>query len=63
MGVDAGDRRLDLAVALFSTTIVSACHDVIAGDPAATYGPGYVMERLEQALSDVAQFTAELDVP
>ena len=57
LGVDADDRRLDLAVALFSTTIVSACHDVIAGDPAATYGPGYVMERLEQALSDVAQFT------
>lgn len=63
MGVDVDDRRLDLAVALFSTTIVSACHDAIAGDPEATYGPDYVMERLEQALSDVARFTAELDVP
>lgn len=61
MGVDVGDRRLELAVALFSTTIVIACRDVVVHDPAlATQSPGIVMDRLEQALQDVARFIAEL---
>jgi AcrR family transcriptional regulator len=63
MGVPVDDRRLELAVALFSTTIVSACRDVFASDPGGTHGPDVVMQRLEQALSEVAQFTAELRLP
>jgi len=63
MGVEPDDKRLELAVALFSTTIVSACTDVAASDPDVALGPAFVTERLERALSDLAQFTAELRLP
>ena len=60
MGVASDDKRLELAVALFSTTIVSACTEVATPDPDVPCGPSFVAERLERALGDVAQFTAEL---
>ncbi len=63
MGVAPEDRRLELAVTLFSTTIVSACQDVAASAPGVPLGPDFVMERLEKALSEVSQFTAELQLP
>jgi AcrR family transcriptional regulator len=63
MGVEPDDKRLELAVALFSTTIVSACIDVAAGDAAYALGPDFVRERLEKALCDMARFTAELQLP
>ncbi|MDX1891972.1 TetR/AcrR family transcriptional regulator [Mycolicibacterium sp. 050158] len=63
MGVATDDPRLELAVAVFSTTIVSACRDIIASGVADRCGPDAVMERLEQALTDVSMFTAELELP
>jgi len=60
MGVTPDDKRLALAVSLFSTTIVNACTDVADGDPDVLLGPTFVTDRLERALSDLAQFTAEL---
>jgi AcrR family transcriptional regulator len=63
MGVPVDDDRLGLTVALFATTIVSACRDVFASDPGAPKSVDFIMERLEQALSEVAQFTAELRLP
>ncbi len=63
MGVAVDDRRLELAVALFSTTVVSACRNVITADIAAPEGPDVVAARLEEALTDAAMMTAELQLP
>ncbi|OPX06085.1 hypothetical protein B1790_29070 [Mycobacterium sp. AT1] len=63
MGVAPDDKRLALAVSLFATTIVNACTDVAAGDPDVPLGPTFVTDRLERALTDLAQFTAELRLP
>lgn len=63
MGVEPDDERVELGVALFATTIVSACVDVAASDPDVPLGPGFVKDRLERALSDLAQFAAELQLP
>jgi AcrR family transcriptional regulator len=61
MGVSPDDRGLDLAVALFSTTIVRACEELtVDGD--AQLGPEAVMDRLEATLGHVAQFAADMDV-
>jgi AcrR family transcriptional regulator len=63
MGVPIGDKRVELAVALFATTIVSACTDVVAGALDVALGPNVVMERLEETLGDVAHFAAALQLP
>jgi AcrR family transcriptional regulator len=63
MGVAPDDNRLELAVALFSTTIVSACTDAAASDPGIPLGPDFVKDRLEKALADIAQFVADLRLP
>jgi AcrR family transcriptional regulator len=63
MGVDPDDKRLELAVALFSTAIVSACVDVAASDPDVPLGPDFVKQRLEKALADMASFVGELQTP
>lgn len=63
MGVAPDDERVELGVALFATTIVSACVDVAASDHDVPLGPGFVKDRLEKALSDLAQFAAELQLP
>ena len=61
MGVSPDDRNLDLAVALFSTTIVRACED-LTDDGAVPVGPKAIMDRLEATLGHVAQFAADMDV-
>jgi sugar phosphate isomerase/epimerase len=63
MGVAPDDKRLELAVALFSTTIVTACTDAAASDSDVPLGPDFVKDRLEKALSDMAQFAADLQLP
>ena len=63
MGVPVSDKRVELAVALFATTIVSACTDVVAGAGDVPLGPTLIMERLDETLGEVAQFAAELQVP
>ncbi len=52
-----------LRQALFSTTIVKACQDVVAGDASEPLGPDFVKDRLERALDDLAEFTAALQLP
>jgi AcrR family transcriptional regulator len=61
MGVPRDDPSLDLAVTLFSTTIVRACSDLTDGTDI-ELGPEAVMARLDATLGHVAQFAAELDV-
>ncbi|WP_051574466.1 TetR/AcrR family transcriptional regulator [Mycobacterium sp. URHB0044] len=61
MGVPVDDGRLNLAIALFSTTIVNACSDLIA-EPGVRPRPEAVMDRLDDALGQVADFTAKLNV-
>jgi AcrR family transcriptional regulator len=62
MGVPVGDPGLELAIALFSTTIVNACSDLVAGHPDVRLGPDAVMERLDRTLGQVAEFAAKLNV-
>jgi AcrR family transcriptional regulator len=63
MGVPVDDKRVELAVALFATTIVSACTDVVAEGDDVPLGPNVVMQRLEETLGDVAHFASELRLP
>ncbi|MET0453428.1 MAG: TetR family transcriptional regulator [Mycobacterium sp.] len=60
MGVEVGDKRMELAVSLFTTTIVAACSDLVVGTPDVTLGPEAVLERLERTLGQVAELTADL---
>lgn len=62
MGVAPDNRELDLAVALFSTTLVSACRDLVEDRDGVPLGPEVVMERLDNAMVQVAQFAADMDV-
>lgn len=62
MGVAPDDKQLDLAVALFATTIVSACRDLGDDTGEVRLGPEIIMKRLDEAISQVAQFAAEIDV-
>lgn len=62
MGVPVYDSRLELGVALFSTTIINACSDLVAGLPDVKLGPEAVIERLDRTMGEVARFAAELDV-
>jgi AcrR family transcriptional regulator len=61
MGVSPDDPSLNLAVALFSTTIVRACSDLTDGTDV-ELGPEAVMARLDATLGHVAQFAAQMDV-
>ena len=61
MGVSPDDETLDLAVALFSTTIVRACRELTDGTDA-ELGPEAVMERLDATLGHVAQFASDMDL-
>jgi AcrR family transcriptional regulator len=61
MGVPPDDKNLDLAVALFSTTIVRACAE-LTGDADTQSGPEAVMQRLDATLGHVAQFAADMEV-
>ena len=60
MGVTPDDKRLELAVAMFATAIVTACVDVAAADPDVAFGPDFVRDRLEKAMADLASFVGEL---
>ena len=62
MGVPVDDPRLELAVALFATTIVNACSDLVADESNARLGPEAVMDRLDATLGHVAKFAADLHV-
>ena len=61
MGVSPDARSLDLAIALFSTTIVRACEE-LAENADVQSAPQAIMDRLDATLGDVAQFAAQMDV-
>jgi len=63
MGVELGDRRARLVGAVFSAVIVTACSDLIADTDGAPLGPRVMIDRLNQAFEQVAEFTADLHPP
>lgn len=63
MGVAPDDPKLDLAVSLFTTTVVSACSGLLDGNVDVPLGPEDVMTRLSVALRQVVELTAELRLP
>lgn len=62
MGVPVDDRRLLLGVSVFSTIIVAACGDLVRDTERGRLGPLLMVERLNQACIDTAEFVADLDV-
>jgi AcrR family transcriptional regulator len=62
MEVPVDDRRLLLGVSVFSTIIVAACGDLVDDTERGRLGPLLMIERLNQACIDTAEFVADLDV-
>lgn len=60
MGVEIGDRRLQLGLSVFSVLIVTACADLVADAEGAPLGPALMIERINEACEQVAGFAAEL---
>ena len=63
MGVDVEDRRRRLVGALFASTIVTACGDLIADTDTVRLGPTVMVDRLNEAFAQVALFAADLPAP
>jgi AcrR family transcriptional regulator len=63
MGVDIDDRRRRLVGTVFSSTIVTACGDLIADTDTVRLGPMVMVDRLNEAFGLVAQFAADLNGP
>lgn len=62
MGVPADDPQLELAVALFSTTLVQSCSDLIDDVGEIRLGPDIILERLDYNLRHVVKFATEMQV-
>jgi AcrR family transcriptional regulator len=60
MGVDIDDRRVNLVLAVFSAIIVTACGDLIDDTDTVRLGPMAMVDRLNEAFGQVAQFASEL---
>jgi AcrR family transcriptional regulator len=60
MGVDVEDRRRRLVASVFSSTIVTACGDLIADTDTIRLGPTVMVDRLNEAFEQVALFAADL---
>ncbi|WP_064751524.1 TetR/AcrR family transcriptional regulator [Mycobacterium sp. URHB0044] len=60
MGVEVDDRRRRLVGAVFSSTIVTACGDLIADTDTIQLGPTVMVDRLNEAFAHVALFAADL---
>ena len=63
MGVELGDRRARLVGAVFSAVIVTACGDLIADTDGVRLGPQVMIDRINEAFEQVADFTADLHPP
>jgi AcrR family transcriptional regulator len=59
-GVSTDDRKLRLAVSLFNVTLVTACAGLVDETEPGLLGPGAVLERMDAAFADVAEFAADL---
>ena len=60
MGVDVEDRRRRLVGAVFSSTIVTACGDLITDTDTIRLGPLVMVERINEAFEQVALMSADL---
>jgi AcrR family transcriptional regulator len=60
MGVNVEDRRRRLVGAVFSSTIVTACGDLITDTDTIRLGPLVMVERINEAFAQVAQMSADL---
>jgi AcrR family transcriptional regulator len=63
MGVDVEDRRRRLVGAIFSSTIVTACGDLIADTDTVRLGPTIMVDRLNEAFRQVALFVSDVRAP
>lgn len=63
MGVDIDDRRRRLVSAVFASTIVTACGDLIADTDTVRLGPQVMVDRLNDAFEQVAMFAVDLPRP
>lgn len=64
MGVATDDPQLDLAVALFNTTAVSACTNLAVADAEEVKTlPALIAERLQCTLGHIANYAANLQIP
>lgn len=62
MGVTPDDPGLELAVALFNTTLVKACHDLVDDGPDVKLGPQLALERMNRSLEHLASYAADMKV-
>jgi AcrR family transcriptional regulator len=60
MGVNVEDRSRRLVGAVFSSTIVTACGDLIGDTDTFRLGPLVMVERINEAFAQVAQMSADL---
>jgi AcrR family transcriptional regulator len=63
MGVDVDDRRRRLVGAVFASTIVTACGDLITDTDTVQLGPTVMVDRLNEAFEHVALFASDLPAP
>jgi hypothetical protein len=63
MGVDVEDRRRRLVGAIFASTIVTACGDLITDTDTVQLGPTVMVDRLNEAFEHVALFASDLPAP
>lgn len=60
MGVNVEDRSRRLVGAVFSSTIVTACGDLISDTDTFRLGPLVMVDRINEAFAQVAQMSADL---
>lgn len=63
MGVDIGDSRARLVSVIFAATIVAACGDLIADTETVRLGPTIMVDRLNDAFTQVAAMSSDLRCP
>jgi AcrR family transcriptional regulator len=63
MGVDVDDRRRRLVGAVFGSTIVTACGDLITDTDTVRLGPMVMVDRINEAFGQVALITSDLPAP
>ncbi len=60
LGVDPGDRRMHLVLAVWSAIIVTACGDLVGGVDGVELGPELMVDRIDTAFGEFIAMTAEL---